>query len=449
MFRDLRILALAMLNPNDYVIKASNFVQQAQKAEELNDLPTALGYYQQALSVFKMILQNKQCVYLSDTLSRYAADCLTRAQQIEETLISGAPLTASTPTNKSSSSSPSILNAQQGAVSSSGSAQTEEKISMMQQLGLTRVDPTQIEISWNDIIGMNGVKKLLDDVFTLPREMPQLFTGSRKVPRSVLLYGPPGTGKTLLGKALAKMAGVPFYSVSSAEIISKYVGESEKFTKCLFEIVKADKPCILFLDEVEALCGKREESNQNTKTLQQFLTQLDGITNSGSMEGVFVLACTNLPWALDEAMRRRLEYRIYMSLPAEEEREAMLRYYVNKNVHSVTSQHFRELAIRTEHFSPDDIMKLCNKAAMLLVNTIRGATHFEMLDNGDLLPCDAKNPNGLPMIYAEIEDKRSIVVPDVTYAHLLEALTQSKSSVDIGKLKEYEKWTESYGSVYF
>ncbi len=319
---------------------------------------------------------------------------------------------------------------------------------MLQQLSMTRIEPGQYKVTWEDIIGMESVKKFLDDTLRLPREMPHLFTGNREVPRSVLLYGPPGTGKTLMGKALACISGVPFYAVSSAELISKYVGDSEKAIKCLFELVKAEKPCILFLDEVEALCGKREESNRDTKTVQQFLTQLDGITNTGSMDGVFVLACTNLPWSLDQAMRRRFEHRIYVSLPQLKDRQAMLRYYVEKNAHCLTTQQYAEIASQTEYFSADDIKQLCKRASMLPVKLIEKATHFEVGAQGELLPADSANPLAFPMTYAQVKEKAKIVEPPVSYAHLVEALKQTKSSVDVNNLVEYERWTVKFGSVY-
>lgn len=427
------------MQPNDYLTKATTLVSQAQVAEERGSPSEAHSLYLKALALFNTILLNKQCVYLSKTIAPYASECLAKAQELDQ-LMNGAGGGANGIAN-----SPQ----QRSALLTGGSQQqNDERDRMMQELMLTLIDPSQCTVSWDDIVGSEGVKKMLDEIIRLPRELPHLYTGNRKAARSVLLYGPPGTGKTLMGKAMAREAGVSFFSVSSAELISKYVGESEKYIKCLFEMVKANKPCILFLDEVESLCSKREESNHSAKTVQQFLTQLDGITNSGSMDGVFVLACTNIPWALDEAMRRRLEHRIYLGLPSQRERAALLRHYVSKNEHSLTDTQFEELARWCDHFSSADIQQLCSTASMIPINEIPMATHFQLLDDGRLMVREASHPQAMPMTYSQVVDKTMIAAQPVAYVHLVQALEYTKSTVDVDKLGAYEKWTSQYGSVY-
>jgi vacuolar protein-sorting-associated protein 4 len=237
---------------------------------------------------------------------------------------------------------------------------------------------------------------------------------------------------------------MPFYAVSSADLISKFVGESEKYVKTLFEMVKKDKPCVLFLDEVESLCAKREESSQ-TNTVQQFLIQLDGITNGGSMDGVLLIGCSNLPWRLDEAMIRRLEKRIYVPLPTIEEREAQLRFYINRNDNSLTAKDFTKLAQLTEYFSASDIKVLVKCACMLPLRFMREAQYFELLKDGTLKPCDAQNKLGLPMTFDQIADRKTIVLPPVSYQMVLDALECTKSTIDTTKLTEYEEWTRKYG----
>ena len=422
------------MQPNDYLTKATTLVQQAQTAEERDSIVEAHTLYVKALSLFNTILQNKQCLYLSKAITPYASECLAKAQELDLLISTGG---SSSSSGGGSSKKTALL----------GGAANEEKDRMMQELILTRIEPSQCTVSWADIVGSEGIKRTLDEIIRLPRELPHLYTGNRKVARSVLLYGPPGTGKTLMGKAMAREAGVDFFSVSSAELISKYVGESEKYIKCLFEMVKAKKPCILFLDEVDALCSKREEGNHSAKTVQQFLTQLDGITNGGTMDGVFILACTNLPWALDEAMRRRLEHRIYLGLPSPRERDALLRHYVSKNEHCVTDTEFGELANCCEYFSSADIQQLCASAAMIPLKEIPTATHFELLGDGIFMVRERAHEMAMPMLYNQVVDKTLIVAQPVAYVHLLEALEYTKSTVDVRKLEEYDAWTKQYGCV--
>lgn len=429
-----------MMQPNDYVTKAANYVKQAQAAEERNSLEEALGHYEQALLVIKAILQNKQCTYLGKSITHYAETCLARAEQIREAISNGEPLPITHQQQQQG-------NTEKARKVGGAQCEDEEKSAMMQQLGLTRMNPSDFNVAWADIIGMDSVKTLLSEAIRLPKEMPHIFTGNREPTRSVLLYGPPGTGKSMIGKAMACEAGVPFFAVSSAELISKYVGESEKQVKLLFEMVKGAKPCVLFLDEVDALCGDREASHSNsTKTVQQFLTQLDGMSNTGNMDGVFVLACTNLPWALDEAMRRRLEYRLYIGLPTLEERVQMLRHYVSKNEHCVTDAQFLEIAEKyTENFSASDIQKLCKKAATRATGLITSATHFLRLPEARFTPSDADNPNAVAMTYIQIKNKALIVPPSLSYDHIMEELRHTGSTVDVKKLTKYKEW--AYGST--
>jgi len=160
-------------------------------------------------------------------------------------------------------------------------------------------------VSWDDVSGLEGAKEGLKEAVVLPIKFPQLFDEVRQPWRGILLYGPPGTGKSFLAKACATECDGTFFSISSADLVSKWMGESERLIKQLFKMARDRKPSIIFVDEIDSLCGARSEgendSSRRVKT--QFLIEMQGVGNN--MDGVLVLGATNVPWELDQAMRRR------------------------------------------------------------------------------------------------------------------------------------------------
>lgn len=147
----------------------------------------------------------------------------------------------------------------------------------------------------------------LKEAVILPQTHPSIFQGLRKPWRAVLLYGPPGTGKTFIARALAKECKMKFFLISSADLLSKWLGQSEKLVRELFKKARQVKPSVIFIDEVDSLCSVRSEQESETarRVKAEFLIQLQGLHNE--IDQVFVLAATNIPWELDPAIRRRFE----------------------------------------------------------------------------------------------------------------------------------------------
>lgn len=232
-------------------------------------------------------------------------------------------------------------------------------------------------VKWDDVAGLHTAKEALKEAVILPIKFPQMFTGKRTPWRGILLYGPPGTGKSFLAKAVATEAKSTFFSVSSSDLVSKWMGESERLVKQLFQMAREAKPSIIFIDEVDSLCGTRGEgeSEASRRIKTEFLVQMNGVGNDET--GVLVLGATNIPWALDLAIKRRFEKRIYIPLPDLEARKRMFELNVGETPCALESKDWRKLASLTDGYSGSDISVLVRDALMQPVRKVTGATHFK------------------------------------------------------------------------
>ena len=246
-------------------------------------------------------------------------------------------------------------------------------------------------VKFNDIIGMKEMKRILYEIIVVPTIRPDLFTGIRKPQRGILLFGPPGTGKTMIAKAIASECNSTFFNISASSLTSKWVGESEKTVKSLFKLAYKKVPSIIFIDEIDSILSKRSENeNEATKRLKtEFLIQFDGL-GSNTNARLLVIAATNRPMDLDEALLRRLPKRVYCGPLDEEGRFEFIKKVINRVETKLTDKDIKEVAKMTNGYSNSDLKELCKEAAFqpvreLTMDQIMRINKFRPLVKKDLV----------------------------------------------------------------
>ena len=286
----------------------------------------------------------------------------------------------------------------------------------------------EITVRFEDVAGIGEAKEELQEVVTFLKQPETFIKLGARIPRGVLLIGPPGTGKTLLAKAIAGEAGVPFFSIAASEFVEMFVGVGASRVRDLFKKAKDKAPCIVFIDEIDAVGRQRGAgigggNDEREQTLNQLLTEMDGFADNS---GVILLAATNRPDVLDTALMRpgRFDRRIQVGLPDRPGRESILSVHARTRPLS-DEVSLAEWASRTPGFSGADLANLLNEAAIL---TARHGASF--LGNRELEEALERITMGLTA--APLQDgakKRLIAYHEIGHA-LVASLTPHADPVD-------------------
>ncbi|KAL8722772.1 MAG: hypothetical protein Q9225_000783 [Loekoesia sp. 1 TL-2023] len=289
------------------------------------------------------------------------------------------------------------------------------------------------EVHWDDVAGLDVAKKALKEAVVYPFLRPDLFMGLREPARGMLLFGPPGTGKTMLARAVATESRSTFFAISASSLTSKWLGESEKLVRALFSLAKALAPSIIFVDEIDSLLSARGGSSEHESTRRiktEFLIQWSDLQRAaagkqqsdkdkqeGDASRVLVLAATNMPWAIDEAARRRFVRRQYIPLPERHVRESQLRTLLSHQKHNLTKDDIQVLVELTDGYSGSDITALAKDAAMGPLRSL-----------------------GEALLHMSMDEIRPIQFEDFEAS-----LINIRPSVSKEGLQEFDDWAKEYG----
>ncbi|KAF5190860.1 Atp-dependent zinc metalloprotease ftsh [Thalictrum thalictroides] len=321
--------------------------------------------------------------------------------------------------------------------------ETEKKENVVTENGFEKklladvIPPNDIGVTFDDIGALDNVKDALKELVMLPLQRPELFCKGQltKPCKGILLFGPPGTGKTMLAKAVATEAGANFINISMSSITSKWFGESERYVKAMFSLASKIAPSVIFVDEVDSMLGSRGDPRENEpmrRLKNEFMVNWDGL-RSKDKERVLVLAATNRPFDLDEAVIRRLPRRLMVNLPDATNREKILRVVLAKE-EMAPDVDLRAVANMTDGYSGSDLKNLCVAAAHC---PIRELLEKEKKERSFAL---AEN-RSLPALHGSA-DVRSLNMGDLKYAHEQVCASVSSESSNMNQLIE---WNELYG----
>jgi vacuolar protein-sorting-associated protein 4 len=391
-------------------------VQEAQSAVALDEK----GHYRQAINKYRraaeiliqFVKYNKNPIMIrkcQDQIEQY----VSRAQTLKEHL-SGPRARRLSPKSSPSDSKSSESKDEASLYSS----EEQEIIDSISDTILTESP----NVKWFEIAGLEDCKQSLREAIVLPIMKPQLFTGARKPWSGILLFGPPGCGKTLLAKAAATECQATFFSVSSADLLSKWLGESEKLISSLFKVARIKAPSLIFMDEIDSLTttrGSGHEGGGERRVKTQLLQEIQGIKSTYDRP-LLVLGATNRPWDIDTAMLSRFEKKVYVPLPDIPARAGIFKIHTEGINSALNEEDFIELAVRSEGYSGRDISNVCREVIMMPIRE---------LDMGGLLE----------------HSEQEVVVRDINLNDFSKTLKKIKPMTTGSELKKYKDWAAEFG----
>lgn len=424
--------------------QAVAYVKQAVEEDNAGNYAKAFSLYMNALEYFKTHLKYEKNPKIKEAITQKFVEYLRRAEEIRAVLDEGGGAPPA-------SNGDAAVASRAKSKPKNGGAEGDDAENVKLRAGLnSAIIREKPNVKWNDVAGLESAKQALQEAVILPVKFPQFFTGKRRPWRAFLLYGPPGTGKSYLAKAVATEADSTFFSVSSSDLVSKWMGESEKLVSNLFQMARESSPSIVFIDEIDSLCGQRgegSESEASRRIKTELLVQMQGVGHDDDKK-VLVLAATNTPYSLDQAIRRRFDKRIYIPLPDLKARQHMFKVHLGDTPHNLTESDFELLARKTEGFSGSDISVCVNEVLFEPVRKTQDAEFFIKTRDGLWVPCGPRQPGAIQTNMQELAAQglaSKITPPPISIRDFDRVLWKQKPTVSKADLDVHERFTKEFG----
>jgi len=425
--------------------KAIAFVRDAVKEDQAGSYEQAFKLYVVALGFFGVYLKYEKNPRMKETVTQKYKEYLARAEELQKSV-------------QTETETKNLA----GEVHNRRGADIEEdgELAEIDRLfGFSIVKKPNLK--WEDVAVVQDAKDALMKVIICLEKFPHFFAGKIQPKNRILLYGPPGAGKSSLAKAAATKSGSTFFSISSVDLLSAWGRCSGKDVSRLFALARQSSPAIIFIDEVDALCGESEGGREPevARCIKEELSKLQGSGCCGSE--VLVLGATNMPLALNQAMNRCFDQRIYIPLPDGAVRTQILRMNIGETPSNLTDDDYRSISAMTEGFSGSDMKHVVTDALHEPIRRTQNATHFITFKNAPHIPnsnaneheesyapCSPDEPGAWPSSLEELARlgyATRVLPPPVTIDDFRTVLLRTRPAVSVADLKTYDQFTREVG----
>ncbi|XP_048746161.2 uncharacterized protein LOC125658785, partial [Ostrea edulis] len=301
-------------------------------------------------------------------------------------------------------------------------------------------------VRFQDIAGLIDAKEALREAIIIPLLFPHLFTGSIKPWKRILLYGPPGTGKSRLAQAVSSEIKSTFYCVSSSDLVSSWVGESEKLIKELFHhATKQSGRSVIFIDEIDSICRQRSSSEEEyTRRIKtELLKQMEGADNAHASDKIFLLCATNCPWELDSAFLRRFQKRIFIPLPDKQARIQLVKIHTKDNKVVMCDDDWSVLGDQTQGYSGSDLANLTLESLFCPIRELQNSKRWKQKDDW-FVPCKEGEEADVKASIVDLPPQK-VCPREVTVDDFLSALKTHRKTVTQEEIQKFKNFTKSMG----